>query len=409
MRFEGQTMSARATIISVLIVSLVGCSTSSTFVPEMRSADENIVFYFSPTENDPLNLRSWVADEIQSQGFSVHVQAFTPQSTAKPNRPAEYVSGSGFLIAPSGFALTNAHVVNGRENIAVRATDGSTYSATVVGLDNANDVAVLRINATEDFSRWLQLGSTTDLDLGMDVFVIGYPLAEIMGIAPKVTKGIISALSGLADDPTMLQISAPIQPGNSGGPILNAKLMVVGIATEKLSDSYVAKTTGSLPQNVNFGVKIDYAKLLLSSVQYSPRHTQDVVLSDLSTAAEATVLILASSADTDLNAKTKLIEANEIEIAETPIVVTYEYSHYYDVFHNTLTYLKIEFINPFDGSIVASGNFFWRNTVLGANADPTTHQESIDGHRFASLAALQGNSSSMSAFTNSGRSNHLNY
>jgi S1-C subfamily serine protease len=102
---------------------------------------------------------------------------------------------------------------------------------------------------------------------GSKVFTIGYPHPDVMGEKPKLTEGIVNALSGYMDDPRILQISVPVQAGNSGGPLLNMNGEVVGIVTAKLSAVKMFNWTGDLPQNVNYAIKASYITALLKSVK----------------------------------------------------------------------------------------------------------------------------------------------
>jgi S1-C subfamily serine protease len=109
--------------------------------------------------------------------------------------------------------------------------------------------------------------------LGEDVYAIGYPLTDILGEAIRVTNGSISALQGIEADPRYYQVSIPIQPGNSGGPVLNDHGEVVGVITAQLNAIGVARQTGSLPQNVNFAAKIGYVIPLIPAERRSTRET----------------------------------------------------------------------------------------------------------------------------------------
>ena len=102
---------------------------------------------------------------------------------------------------------------------------------------------------------------------GAKVFTIGYPHPDIMGQKAKLSEGIINADTGYMDDARTLQISVPIQSGNSGGPLLNMNGEVVGIVTSKLSAVKMFKWTGDLPQNVNYAIKISYLNALLNSIK----------------------------------------------------------------------------------------------------------------------------------------------
>lgn len=104
------------------------------------------------------------------------------------------------------------------------------------------------------------------MTLGRDVFTLGFPNVDLQGFSPKLTKGVVSGLNGIQDDPSCFQISAAIQPGNSGGPLINNDGCVVGMINSKLNDLATAKLTGSLPQNVNYAVKSAYILPLLDAI-----------------------------------------------------------------------------------------------------------------------------------------------
>jgi S1-C subfamily serine protease len=128
---------------------------------------------------------------------------------------------------------------------------------------------------------------SSGIKLGRSVFTIGFPNIGFQGYSPKMTKGEINSLSGLQDDPRHWQISVPVQPGNSGGPLFDEAGNVVGVVLSKLDAIKVAKFTGDLPQNVNYAVKSIYALPLLepfganlapeSGASSSPKKLEDVV------------------------------------------------------------------------------------------------------------------------------------
>ena len=170
-------------------------------------------------------------------------------------------SGSGFFITSDGFFLTNYHVVKGAERIQIRVGDTSS-EAKLVKSDPANDIAVLK--ADGQFVS-LPIGPASGVSIGDDVFTVGFPAPLIEGFAPKLTKGNVNAASGLQDDPRFFQISIPVQPGNSGGPLVDERGNVVGIVTSTLSPT-VALSAGFIPQNVNFAVKTAYALPLIEGI-----------------------------------------------------------------------------------------------------------------------------------------------
>jgi serine protease Do len=168
--------------------------------------------------------------------------------------------GSGFFITKDGYLLTNFHVVKEATKIEVKAKD-RTYKADIVQVDQVNDLALLKVSGT-GFNA-LRLSHRSQAELGEAVFTIGFPNIETQGMAPKYTDGKISSLDGMLDDPSEYQISVPVQPGNSGGPLCDSSGDVVGIVVARLNDMAMLRSQGVLPQNVNYAVKAQCAVRLL--------------------------------------------------------------------------------------------------------------------------------------------------
>jgi TPR repeat protein len=172
-------------------------------------------------------------------------------------------TGSGFFVTADGHIVTSYHVVAGSTAIRVRPQDGKELPAVIQRIDRANDLALLKVSAS---STPLAVGASSGVRRGDTVYALGFPLVTIQGFEPKVTNGIISSLTGLLDDPTFFQITNPLQPGNSGGPIVSSDGQVVGIASSVLSGKRVAARTGLLPQNVNYAVKSNYLLEFLRTI-----------------------------------------------------------------------------------------------------------------------------------------------
>lgn len=168
-------------------------------------------------------------------------------------------TGTGTIVTVAGHILTAAHVVADSPKISVVA-EGGTYEAKVLRLDEKNDLAVLKITATNLTP--LPIIASRGMRLGQPVATIGFPNPGIQGFSPKLTRGEISSLNGFGDDPGSWQISVPVQPGNSGGPLLDANGNLVGVIAAKLS-LRAAIVTGDMPQNVAYAVKSAYALALL--------------------------------------------------------------------------------------------------------------------------------------------------
>ena len=178
-------------------------------------------------------------------------------------------SGTGFFVSPNGLLVTAAHVVQGASGVWVSVKD-DIWPASVVKLDSANDVAVLRVDAPGPMP-FLTLADSATVRMGTDVFTVGFPNIQIQGVSPKLTRGEISSMTGIQDDPRFFQISVPVQPGNSGGPLLNLHGRVVGIVVSRLDDRFTLFASGALPQNVNYAIKSSYVRALLDDVPDAER------------------------------------------------------------------------------------------------------------------------------------------
>jgi uncharacterized protein len=203
-------------------------------------------------------------------------------------------SGTGFFISEDGFLVTNEHVVRDASQVRLVTRNG-LISAKVVKVDAANDLALLK---TEGRFVALPIASSREVKLGGTVVTVGFPNIGLQGFAPKLAKGEIAALSGASDDARYFQISVPVQPGNSGGALVDEHGNVVGVVSAKLDASAAFKTSGALPENVNYAVKSSYLLSFLESVpevsaklkepQIKDQKFEDVVKE----AEQASVLVL---------------------------------------------------------------------------------------------------------------------
>lgn len=161
-------------------------------------------------------------------------------------------SGTGFIVAP-GRALTNHHVIDDCRAVRVRTAGGQDLAARVLASDRGRDLALIEVPA--EAGPPLPFRRDANIRRGEGVVTYGFPLAGLLSSGPTLTTGEISALAGLADNQRQYQISAPVQPGNSGGPLLDMSGQVVGVIVSKLNAQRIAQRTGDIPQNVNFAVK----------------------------------------------------------------------------------------------------------------------------------------------------------
>lgn len=179
-------------------------------------------------------------------------------------------SGSGFIVG-EGRVLTNNHVVAGCSRMAARNAAGQRVAARVVAVDPRRDLALLTVPA--GLGPAVVFRDSPPVQRGENVVTYGYPLSGLLSSGPTLTTGTISALSGLRDNPLHFQISAPVQPGNSGGPLLDAQGHVVGVVVSKLNAARIAEMTGGdIPQNVNFAIKGPEAAAFLAGRQSPVQH-----------------------------------------------------------------------------------------------------------------------------------------
>ncbi|MBI4327634.1 MAG: SEL1-like repeat protein [Chloroflexi bacterium] len=171
-------------------------------------------------------------------------------------------SGTGFFITEDGYLITNEHVAGNGAQVRL-VTVAGLISAKAVKVDAANDLALLK--AEGQFAA-LPVVPSRSARLGATVATVGFPNIGLQGFAPKLAKGEIAALSGAQDDPRYFQISVPVQPGNSGGALVDERGNVVGVVSAKLNARAALSASGALPENVNYAVKSSFLLGFLESV-----------------------------------------------------------------------------------------------------------------------------------------------
>lgn len=188
-----------------------------------------------------------------------YLQVQPASSRSSPSRPSGVIgSGTGFFVTRHGQVVTNAHVVNRCRTISVTTLNGETMTATVASLDKSNDLALLGTGTPRQAAAALRGGRP--VRQGEAVVAYGFPLSGALSSGGVSTSGSISALQGLGDDSRYMQMSAPVQPGNSGGPLLDMSGAVVGVVSARLGGR-----AGQGAQNVNFAIKADVVRTFLAS------------------------------------------------------------------------------------------------------------------------------------------------
>ena len=182
----------------------------------------------------------------------------TSSNIGSPSLTQEW-SGTGFALK-NGYVVTNYHVIENAKSISIQGIKGDfaqKYSATIIATDKYNDLALLQISDKKynGFGSIPYNVKTSVSEVGEDVFVLGYPLTSTMGDEIKLTTGVISSKTGFQGDVSLYQISAPIQPGNSGGPLFDNKGNLIGIVN--------AKHKGA--ENVGYAIKTSYLRNLIES------------------------------------------------------------------------------------------------------------------------------------------------
>ena len=233
--------------------------------------------------------REWKPQPVVAQRTAPESAApeWSPPLHTAPAPPELVSSGTGFFISAAGHVLTNAHVINECSSLTVESIGKPAEKAVLVASDTKNDLAVIQTNGRATRAAAFRAGGVRQ---GESVVAYGFPLSGAIASTGNVTTGNVSALAGFHDDSRMLQISAPVQPGNSGGALMDMTGAVVGVVVGKLNAAKFMEVTGDIPQNVNFAIKAHVAKGFLEShgVEYetAPK-AKGLSVADVADAARA--------------------------------------------------------------------------------------------------------------------------
>jgi TPR repeat protein len=232
------------------------------------------------------------ASAFVSRRETTEQQGSSSYNSTSPENPT--ATGTGFFITDDGYLISNCHVV--KDAVQVRlVTSTGIIPAKVMRVDAANDLALLK---AEGRSVALPVAASRGVKLGGTVATVGFPNIGLQGFAPKLAKGEIAALSGAGDDARYFQISVPVQPGNSGGALVDEHGNVVGVVSAKLDAATALAFSGALPENVNYAVKSSLLLSFLESVPAVSAKLKEPVTADrkfeevVKSAQDAAVLVL---------------------------------------------------------------------------------------------------------------------
>jgi hypothetical protein len=316
-------------IFSVVILTFTGCVAPQVITAPGIKLDTYRKVYLLPSKNDPRSIYPRVLSRLKQTGFQV--------VEIKPDSPPIDMQGSGFVISPQGHVLTCAHVIENLTNATIWIED-VRYPCRVLASDTNLDLAVLLVEGSHPTFRALQFGSETNYNLGQDVFTMGFPLVEVLGVSPRLNKGLVSANVGMNDNPNYLQISTPVQPGNSGGPLLNAHGEVIGVVTSTLNPMKVLlRTGGDLPQNVNFAIKLGSVRNFLTSSKIT-LPVSEKVAENFDEAQEAVALVRCGN-------------VTDEDLKQSALVCA---CHYFSIFDYwwRFRYIEIQFFDEKKGDLV---------------------------------------------------------
>ena len=239
------------------------------------------------SSNNENKNQSLINEKNKSKALEKHIAELEKkiEELSKPKRKITKInqtSGSGFFITKLGHVITNQHVVKKCNKITVGDNIDRQVPAILLEVDNKNDLALLKLISLDQASSETQslikklrieivpigtagLMRSNDVELGEDIVVAGFPYGDIFSKDIKVTFGNVNSTKGVGNDSSQFQIQAPVQIGNSGGPIYDKYGNIVGVVVAQLDKLKMAKVIGSLPENVNFGIKASTVKQFLNT------------------------------------------------------------------------------------------------------------------------------------------------
>ena len=213
-----------------------------------------------------------------------------PTSPQQPKDTYKVASGTGFYVSDQGHIITNHHVIDGCKNMKVHS-NGKVLETLKIAYDELNDLALLKISGEPSHVFALSNESAFPLQ---DIVVAGFPFGDEISSSLKFTRGIVSSLTGIGNNYSEIQIDAALQPGNSGGPIMDEFGNIVGVAVAKLDIKAIIEDYGVIPENTNFGVKSSAVRNIMegNSIPFKSPNTEVISKRELSQiATDGTVFL----------------------------------------------------------------------------------------------------------------------
>jgi S1-C subfamily serine protease len=274
---------------------------------EIRFNKKTYAFALTGTYKIMVTLTGCVGDRLAMEGKTPPSQPVAASATPEDGMPADKsktgpttYTGTGIIVSTSGHIVTNAHVVEGCSEVAVRQVGDVAQTAKTIVSDRVNDLALIKSSIVLKEDELGHLTAGRSARAGEKVAVYGFPLAGALSSTGNIVEGNITSAAGLGDDINHFQISAPIQPGNSGGPLLDFGGGVIGVVNAKMDDLAVANAIGTLPQNVNFAIKKSVLANFLEThdVPYVERpRGSDLTLVDIAEKAKKFTVLLACTTE----------------------------------------------------------------------------------------------------------------
>ncbi len=237
------------------------CLLAGTFSEGRFIWDSRSLYRHDLKEARKRNLTPEQCVKLLERPAEVEQDVTPPVQSADEHEAFPVASGSGFAVSSVGHVVTNNHVVDGCSSVVIH-DNGKTIKSTILYRDRINDLALLKGDFTP--SKVFSI-SRRNPEIMQEVYVSGYPFGTRISSTVKVTKGIVSSLTGIENNVSNMQIDAALQPGNSGGPIFDKKGNVIGVAVAKLDLKKVVADWGVVPENTNFGIKSNVVVNMLES------------------------------------------------------------------------------------------------------------------------------------------------